>query len=73
MMFWISNHLEGDGNTPILIEFPDGTIDAETMGPLIENDNSAERLQYNRDIVREMDSDYTMPIEISKPQSHLIE
>jgi hypothetical protein len=67
MMLWISNHVEEDGNTQTLIEFLDGTIDTVTMEPLNEYANSAERLWYDGELVWEVDSDYTMPVEITKP------
>jgi hypothetical protein len=67
MMLWISNHVEDDGNTHTLIEFPDGTVDTVIMVPLNEDANSAERLWYDGELVWENDSDYTMPIEIVKP------
>lgn len=63
----LSNHVEGDGNTQTLIEFPDGTVDTVTMKPLNGYANSAERLWYDGKLVWEVDSDYTMPVEITKP------
>lgn len=67
MMLWISNHVEEDGHTKTLIEFPGGTTDTVTMEPLNEPANSARKLWYDGELVWMVDSDYTMPIEITKP------
>lgn len=67
MTLWISNYVEDDGNTTTLIEFPDGTVDTVTMEPLNDYANSAKMLWYDGKLVWEIDSEYTMPIEIIKP------
>lgn len=69
MMLWISNYIEEDGNTKTLIEFPGGTVDTVTMEPLTKDANSAVKIWYDGELVWMVDSDYTMPVEITKPVS----
>lgn len=67
MMLWPSNHIEEDGNTTTLIEFPDATVDTVTMEPTNEDANSAVKIWYDDQLVWDRNSDNAMPIEITKP------
>lgn len=67
MQLTLSNHVEDDGNTTTLIEFPGGTLDTVTMEPLNEDANVVKRLWYDGELAWENDLEYTMPIEITKP------
>lgn len=69
MMLWPSNHIEEDGNTTTLIEFPDSTVDTVTMEPTNEDANSAVKIWYDDQLVWDRNSDNTMPIKITKPVS----